>query len=557
MEGLQPKSASRLLFADTGGAGVFLVEGSAGGITWMHEDSTGVRMFGQAPEEAADDQKLASRLLSETFIREGPCQGPRLIPPEAHREPVHDPSRSMVMNSRKCGGLGGDDLEESSPTMFVTDRVGEVPHQGWGGRPLDLLTPELGAMPRQGMVRALNAADGRSPASHGYVSSTSGPLTPVSLPHCAGAGHSSTMISPRVRPGGPAAPFQPLLAHTHSLLEQSSGGALVLLPRREGPPQSRTDNVPMLQPRRPTAAAAAGGGSYCGLGEEKAAGPPQEPEDEEWDTRQKQTGAAGRLVVYDSGDIPSRDFLLRGGGTRRIMVTAVTEGGKAALSGVKAGDILVSINGSKEFSGKSADDVHASIRAPVMLVFMGFVGKLQAEVRLNYKQKSCGMASQHEVIYGCRDAPVQVMDEVVFQPTNATLLLATMSSSSTGKLSPGKFSGGLGAASGGEEDSEETDVIDIDSLSTTVDEAMKLQELSAVYELRVHEARKIVTRALLSQTEVSSEARVYGRASRAQTPNFLGRHRPTSKRTEEPAQRRGCDVGSWFGLQCMPTSHSI
>mmetsp|Transcript_55496 Transcript_55496/g.159559 ORF Transcript_55496/g.159559 Transcript_55496/m.159559 type:complete len:558 (-) Transcript_55496:120-1793(-) len=557
MEGLQPKSASRLLFADTGGAGVFLVEGSAGGITWMHDDSTGVRMFGQALEEAADDQKLASRLLSETFIREGPCQGLRLIPPEAHREPVHDPSRPMVMNPRKCGGLGGDGLEESSPTTFVTDRVGEVPHQSWGGRPLDLLTPELGAMPRQGMVRALNAADGRSPASHGYVSGTSGPSTPVSLPHSAGAGHSSIVISPRVRPGGPAAPFQPLLAHTHSLLEQSSGGPLVLLPRREGPPQSRTDNVPMLQPRRPTAAAAAGEGSYCGLGEEKAAGPPQEPEDEEWDTRQKQTGAAGRLVVYDSGDIPSRDFLLRGGGTRRIMVTAVTEGGKAALSGVKAGDILVSINGSKEFSGKSADDVHASIRAPVMLVFMGFVGKLQAEVRLNYKQKSCGMASQHEVIYGCRDAPVQVMDEVVFQPTNATLLLATMSSSSTGKLSPGKFSGDPGAVSGGEEDSEETDVIDIDSLSTTVDEAMKLQELSAVYELRVHEARKIVTRALLSQTEVSSEARVYGRASRAQTPNFLGRHRPTSKRTEEPAEGRGCDVGSWFGLQCMPTSHSI
>lgn len=148
-------------------------------------------------------------------------------------------------------------------------------------------------------------------------------------------------------------------------------------------------------------------------------------EEEEWDARQKQTGAAGRLVVYSEGDRPRDDLLLRGGAGRRVIVTAVTEDGKAHKAGVKAGDVLVSINGKKDFTDKTADVIHAGLTAPVMLVFMGFVGKLQAEVRLNYAEKVAGMASQQQVVFGRPDAPVQVIDEVVFQPSSAPLFLTT------------------------------------------------------------------------------------------------------------------------------------
>mmetsp|Transcript_177692 Transcript_177692/g.432331 ORF Transcript_177692/g.432331 Transcript_177692/m.432331 type:complete len:421 (-) Transcript_177692:97-1359(-) len=148
---------------------------------------------------------------------------------------------------------------------------------------------------------------------------------------------------------------------------------------------------------------------YCGIGKETNGRSQSglEPEEEEWDARQQQTGAAGRLVVYEEGERPKADFMLRGGNGRRIMVSAVTEGGKAAQAGVKAGDVLVSIDGKKDFKEMSADHVHASLKGPVMLVFLGFVGKLQAEVRLNYKQKVCGLSSQHQVVFGRPDAPVQ------------------------------------------------------------------------------------------------------------------------------------------------------
>eukprot|EP00930_Biecheleria_cincta_P031158 TRINITY_DN2161_c0_g1_i1.p1 TRINITY_DN2161_c0_g1~~TRINITY_DN2161_c0_g1_i1.p1 ORF type:complete len:343 (+),score=85.21 TRINITY_DN2161_c0_g1_i1:456-1484(+) len=106
------------------------------------------------------------------------------------------------------------------------------------------------------------------------------------------------------------------------------------------------------------------------------------------------------------------------------MVAAVKRSGKAEQAGVKSGDVLVSIDGKKDFAGLSAEEVHRRLRAPVTLVFMGFVGKLQAEVRLNYKQRPCGLASKDQVAVGRPDAPLQVVDEVVFQPTTAPLFLA-------------------------------------------------------------------------------------------------------------------------------------
>merc|ERR1719350_1120910 len=141
-------------------------------------------------------------------------------------------------------------------------------------------------------------------------------------------------------------------------------------------------------------------------------------EDTEWDERQKQTGAAGRLVTYeDILDLPQEDVMFRDGGNGRIVVARVFLGGKAWRAGVTAGDVLVSINGKKSFSGLPARDVHASLNAPVVLVFMGFVGKLQAEVRLNHKRKAlCGLSTSQELNPGTEGTTVEVIDEVVFEP---------------------------------------------------------------------------------------------------------------------------------------------
>jgi len=222
-------------------------------------------------------------------------------------------------------------------------------------------------------------------------------------------------------------------------------------------------------------------------------------EEQEWDARQKQTGAAGRLVVYERGEKPQGDILLRGGKGRRVIVTAVTEGGKAAQAGVKAGDVLASIDGKKDFREKPAEVVHASLTAPAVLVFMGFVGKLQAEVRLNYKQKLCGLSTRHQVVLGRPNARVQVTDEVVFHPGSAPLFLATSSTSRSAEPSRGSSS-----EAGGEGQTQQRRITDLDDPEGTGEpgpaEATPSEPqgpgLTVMYELRNYEARLLVNRAL-------------------------------------------------------------
>jgi len=151
-------------------------------------------------------------------------------------------------------------------------------------------------------------------------------------------------------------------------------------------------------------------------------------EEEEWLARQRLTGAIGRLVRYFEGDTPKDDILgLRSTRRGRIMVTAVREHGAAAKAGVAVGDELVSIDGRKEFVGHPAHVVHASLRAPVTLVFLGFVGKLQAEVRVKRPpEPRCGLPSGTDVVnFPDRFNGVQLCDAVVFQQDRASLLLAT------------------------------------------------------------------------------------------------------------------------------------
>jgi len=87
-------------------------------------------------------------------------------------------------------------------------------------------------------------------------------------------------------------------------------------------------------------------------------------------------------VRYESYDRPRCDFQLRGGSGRRLEVVSVRPGGKADIAGVKGGDILASIDGHRGLEQRLPDNVMRSLNAPCSIVFLGFVGKLAAEVRM-------------------------------------------------------------------------------------------------------------------------------------------------------------------------------
>mmetsp|Transcript_146680 Transcript_146680/g.470676 ORF Transcript_146680/g.470676 Transcript_146680/m.470676 type:complete len:605 (-) Transcript_146680:207-2021(-) len=502
--------------------------------------------------------------------------------------------------------------EDTLYTATTISIDGDTLRWGLAGRPLDLLLSDP-----PGIVKPGGAA---GDAASREVTRSSGVDTAVPQPG---------PQFPRSRSGGSAAPMS-----TSSLvlsMRDGGGGGVTFGPSTGGAPrhtgagsrraaevdgsggggrdearggvaggdvargsESSGGGVGQGPPIR--SASRASSSSYCGLthAEEKQTFQ-LDPEEEEWDTRQQQTGAAGRIVVYEVGDRPREDLTLRGGGAHhRIMVAAVTDGGKAAMAGVKAGDVLVSINGLKEFKGKSADAVHVTLRAPLTLVFLGFVGKLQAEVRLNYKQKSLGLSSSHQVIFGRPDAPVQVTDAIVFQPTNATLLLATKASSQEGPSKQGGFRGDNGPAHDMDDDEsgEETDIIDIDTLTgpslfphngTTAAAAAGLRtreprplthELTAVYELRGQEARKLVSRALaraaMNDAFLGDGRRVGGGGdgntdqkpalissrSVAFSGRFAGQTPPPEGvgvrgNDEQKPSSRICDE-SWWGARCRP-----
>mmetsp|Transcript_20357 Transcript_20357/g.37028 ORF Transcript_20357/g.37028 Transcript_20357/m.37028 type:complete len:510 (-) Transcript_20357:72-1601(-) len=145
-------------------------------------------------------------------------------------------------------------------------------------------------------------------------------------------------------------------------------------------------------------------------------------EETEWDRRKRQTGVSARLVWYQPGDVPSDELVLRGGKGGRIVVTAVSDTGKAAAAGVRPGDVLASIDGKRDFGGHSAETILSSLVLPVAIIFMGFIGKLQAEVRLNHNDgESLGMKVHEEVPIGPIGRPhaVKVVDKVVFsQPSD-------------------------------------------------------------------------------------------------------------------------------------------
>jgi len=157
---------------------------------------------------------------------------------------------------------------------------------------------------------------------------------------------------------------------------------------------------------------------------------------EQWDQRQQRSGAVGRLVVYHEGQSPKHDVFLRGGGCHHIVVANLTDGGYAMQAGVKIGDRLVSVDGKKDLLGLQAETVQDALEAPVALVFLGFVGKLEAEVRILETNKICGISSQQQV-QGMDGAPLRLCDERVLNVGRAPLFLAvTAGRPSAGLMQP-------------------------------------------------------------------------------------------------------------------------
>jgi len=149
-------------------------------------------------------------------------------------------------------------------------------------------------------------------------------------------------------------------------------------------------------------------------------------ETQRWEERQQKSGAIGRLVPYHEGQSPKEDIRLRNGGSDHIILASLRDGGQAARAGVKAGDRLVSIDGKKDFLGLQAEAIQEGLKAPILLVFLGFKGKFEAEVRLRFAEKVCGISSRQEAVQGMDNAPMQLCEQRVFNVGKAHLFLAVM-----------------------------------------------------------------------------------------------------------------------------------
>jgi len=161
-------------------------------------------------------------------------------------------------------------------------------------------------------------------------------------------------------------------------------------------------------------------------------------EEEEWLARKRLTGAVGRLVRYKEDEKPSDDVLgLRLTRHGRIMVTALQQDGNAARCGVSTGDQLASINGRRVYAAGSANAILANVRPPVTLVFLGFAGKLQAEVRVRQPdQPKCGMNPATEIVYHNRTVlpPMRLTEAIVFQQRHSSsIFIATTSHNELGE----------------------------------------------------------------------------------------------------------------------------
>jgi len=154
--------------------------------------------------------------------------------------------------------------------------------------------------------------------------------------------------------------------------------------------------------------------------------------EEEWLARKRLTGAIGRMVLYRAGEEPFEDLLgLSRTPHGRLKVTALRPGGKASMMGVEVGDQLISIDGQRPSERVEAETVRRCLESPTKLVFLGFAGKLHAEVRVRQPdQPRCGLPAfedvtmtvqRHDGIHSSRH--VSLCDPVFFQQASTSLLL--------------------------------------------------------------------------------------------------------------------------------------
>mmetsp|Transcript_44779 Transcript_44779/g.103594 ORF Transcript_44779/g.103594 Transcript_44779/m.103594 type:complete len:314 (+) Transcript_44779:118-1059(+) len=115
-------------------------------------------------------------------------------------------------------------------------------------------------------------------------------------------------------------------------------------------------------------------------------------DEEMWLARKQLTGVVARMVSYAPGEKPADDVLsLQRTPNGDLMVVSLCPDGPASMAGIVRGDKLVSINGQKTPAQAREDVILTGLRGPMTLVFLGFVGKIQAEVQVAQPDApSCG-----------------------------------------------------------------------------------------------------------------------------------------------------------------------
>lgn len=254
-------------------------------------------------------------------------------------------------------------------------------------------------------------------------------------------------------------------------------------------------------------------------------------DEQEWLERKRLTGAVGRLVRYKEGQSPADDIqglcLTRQG---RIMVTALHRDGPAARAGVTQGDQLASIDGKSLPVRRPASTILTNVKAPVTLVFLGFAGKLQAEVRVRQPdQPQCGLPAGSEI--STRLVPgkanLRLAEAVIFEQQADSIFITTMpprDPTQAGPVAPKAGIGGSGAltmpsplsieAQGsmgeGEEDVEvakeddKTEPLSQRAKGAVGDEGRPLAAQEALYELQREDAKRMLKRALHSNMRKAS-----------------------------------------------------
>eukprot|EP00927_Polykrikos_kofoidii_P015707 TRINITY_DN17018_c0_g2_i1.p1 TRINITY_DN17018_c0_g2~~TRINITY_DN17018_c0_g2_i1.p1 ORF type:complete len:891 (+),score=167.01 TRINITY_DN17018_c0_g2_i1:151-2823(+) len=156
-----------------------------------------------------------------------------------------------------------------------------------------------------------------------------------------------------------------------------------------------------------------------------------DPEEEDWLQRQRLTGAVARSVVYELGQNPSSDIYgLRRTLAGRLVVAGLKDGGLASTAGVSVGDQLISVDGSRDLGCARPQTLLQELTLPTSLIFLGFVGKLHAEVWVRQPDRpSCGLAAEAAVLDGSRlrgskTGVVTLCDAVVFPQKSDSIFIA-------------------------------------------------------------------------------------------------------------------------------------